>query len=354
MDSEYIRYRISPLLFDGNCVRSSSLESMFCRVSEQEHEELLAMLAEAGIRICLPGEPEGDSPDGEAASAAPAARAAACSAGFSAAQLQGMSNEQLCMLAQHGDADANAMLCRKTSRFVHKMAQRVPCLLSSSSLTEEDAFQNGQLGLQDAVERFDASTGCSFLTYAAYWIRQRILREAICTGFPVRLPVHYFDTLCRIRSHCSAREQLHGPALWQSIAEAEKACGHSCTAEDVRRYLNDMAVYLNISSLDQTVDEEGLTPRGDLLPDRTAEDPADAADTHAMQYAVRKAVTALPPRERDVLVLRFGIGCVPQTLEEIGARLGVTRERVRQIQERGLTRLRCAKNTAMLAPFLCT
>ena len=82
-------------------------------------------------------------------------------------------------------------------------------------LTEEDNFQNGILGLFTAVQRFDALQGYSFLTYAAYWIRQSILREAINTGLTVRIPVHYFDTLCRVRVVCSTCMQLDGPDLWQ-------------------------------------------------------------------------------------------------------------------------------------------
>lgn len=90
------------------------------------------------------------------------------------------------------------------------MARRVPQLLAHSCLTEEDNFQNGILGLFTAIQRFDALQGYSFLTYAAYWIRQSILREAINTGLTVRIPVHYFDTLCRVRVVCTTCMQLDG------------------------------------------------------------------------------------------------------------------------------------------------
>lgn len=105
--------------------------------------------------------------------------------------------------------------------FVHLMARRVPQLLSYTCLTEEDNFQNGILGLATAVQRFNALQDYHFLTYAAYWIRQTILREAVNTGLTVRIPVHYFDTLCRVRVICSASTRR---SSWYSWVQPRNRC----------------------------------------------------------------------------------------------------------------------------------
>ena len=252
-----------------------------------------------------------------------------------------MTNEQLCVLAQQGDESAKEILVRKTAGFVHLMARRVPQLLAHSCLTEEDNFQNGILGLFTAVQRFDALQGYSFLTYAAYWIRQSILREAINTGLTVRIPVHYFDTLCRVRVVCTTCMQLDGPDLWRAIAEAEAGSGHPCTVEQARRYLSDMLVYLNVTSLNLMVGESHDTELAELLADDVSPDPVDTVSENETVQEVRLLLSQLPERESTVLRLRYGIPdgrC--RTLDEIGAQLGVTRERIRQIQVRAERHLR--------------
>ena len=176
------------MLTNGNHLSAQGFDALFGSCSQQEQEHLLAELAGLGILV-------------DTSAAIPSSRKAAsfCRSDFTSKQLWSMTNEQLCVLAQQGDESAKDILVRKTAGFVHLMARRVPQLLAHSCLTEEDNFQNGILGLFTAVQRFDALQGCSFLTYAAYWIRQSILREAISTGLTVRIPVHYFDTLCRVR-----------------------------------------------------------------------------------------------------------------------------------------------------------
>ena len=217
MDYNALLNRVHPMLTNGNCLPAQCFEALFGTCSQQEQERLLAELTGLGILV-------------ETGSAVPGSRKAVsfCRSGFTSKQLWSMTNEQLCVLAQQGDKGAKEILVRKTAGFVHLMARRVPQLLAHSCLTEEDNFQNGILGLFTAIQRFDALQGYSFLTYAAYWIRQSILREAINTGLTVRIPVHYFDTLCRVRVVCTNCMQLDGADLWRAIAEAET--GSVCPA----------------------------------------------------------------------------------------------------------------------------
>lgn len=217
MDYNALLNRVHPMLTNGNCLPAQCFEALFGTCSQQEQERLLAELTGLGILV-------------ETGSAVPGSRKAVsfCRSGFTSKQLWSMTNEQLCVLAQQGDESAKEILVRKTAGFVHLMARRVPQLLAHSCLTEEDNFQNGILGLFTAIQQFDALQGYSFLTYAAYWIRQSILREAINTGLTVRIPVHYFDTLCRVRVVCTNCMQLDGADLWRAIAEAET--GSVCPA----------------------------------------------------------------------------------------------------------------------------
>ena len=288
------------MLTNGNHLSAQGFDALFGSCSQQEQEHLLAELAGLGILV-------------DTSAAIPSSRKATsfCRSDFTSKQLWSMTNEQLCVLAQQGDESAKEILVRKTAGFVHLMARRVPQLLAHSCLTEEDNF------------------------------RQSILREAINTGLTVRIPVHYFDTLCRVRVVCTTCMQLDGPDLWHAIAEAEASSGHSCTVEQARRYLSDMLVYLNVTSLNLMVGESHDTELAELLADDVSPDPVDTVSENETVQEVRLLLSQLPERESTVLRLRYGIPddrC--RTLDEIGAQLGVTRERIRQIQVRAERHLR--------------
>ena len=135
--------------------------------------------------------------------------------------------------------------------------------------------------------------------------------------------------------------QLDGPDLWRAIAEAETGSGHPCTVEQARRYLSDMLVYLNVTSLNLMVGESHDTELAELLADDISPDPVDTVSENETVQEVRLLLSQLPERESTVLRLRYGIPddrC--RTLDEIGAQLGVTRERIRQIQVRAERHLR--------------
>lgn len=321
---------VHPHLQDGNLLTCADFEALFSSRSVQEQEQMLADLAAQGVLV---GKRETTLPIRK-----PIAR---CAGSLTSRQLWSMTNEQLCVLVQQGNAAAMDILTRKNMAFVHLMARRVPQLFAHISLTEEDNFQNGILGLTTAVQHFDALQGYRFLTYAAYWIRQTILREAVNTGLTVRIPVHYFDTLCRVRVICTGCQQLSGIALLQAVAEAEAASGHPCTIEQARRYLSDMSVYLNIASLNMMIGEGYDTEVSSLIADDTAPAPEELAEQRETVQLVRQMLDQLSPRESTVLRLRYGIPdgyC--RTLEQVGAQLGITRERVRQIQCKAERRLR--------------
>jgi RNA polymerase primary sigma factor len=222
------------------------------------------------------------------------------------------------------------LLVRGNLRLVISLARR----FRGRGLELPDLVQEGNLGLLKAVERFDPSRGFRFSTYAAWWIRQAITRGLADRGRAVRLPVNAHETLSRLRW-----VELE---LWQRLGreptETELAEGvgvRPARLQEIRYATEDVA------SLDAPLGAEvGGGTLGSLVPDLRALDPAAVAADDDTRDLLLAAVARLEEREREVLELRFGLrGGEPCTLEEIGHRYGVTRERIRQIELRGLRKL---------------
>jgi RNA polymerase primary sigma factor len=226
-------------------------------------------------------------------------------------------------------ARASDLLVRGNLRLVVSLARRY----QGRGLDIADLIQEGNLGLLTAVERFDPSRGFRFSTYAAWWIRQAITRGLAARGRPVRLPVNAHETLVKLRW-----VELE---LWQQLGRdptelelADRLGVKLPRLREIRRAAEDVA------SLDAPLAQDGAGTLGGLVPDLGALDPAVVVADGDARRAVLAALARLDERERAVLELRFGLrGEEPCTLEEIGLRYGVTRERIRQIELRGLRKL---------------
>jgi RNA polymerase primary sigma factor len=225
-------------------------------------------------------------------------------------------------------ADLKRQLMEANLRLVVSIAKRY----RHASLPLLDLVQEGNLGLMKAVDRFQYRRGFKFSTYATWWIRQAITRAIADTGRTIRLPVHVIETLSQLEA---ARRTLTRD-LGRDPTEQELAAFTRLPAGKVALALRSGTAP---ASLDARVSESALF--GDLLPDADALSPEVPLLAEDTVRRVRCALETLPDRERHVLERRFGIGGRRgETLQEIAGRLGVSRERVRQIEQRALERLR--------------
>jgi RNA polymerase primary sigma factor len=316
-------------------VDEATLEA-FAVHNEIEEEELAAFrheLEENGVQV-VPVEIEDDAP-------APRVQAAAEISGTTDSLTLFMNDAgryplltaaeevALAKRVERGDRAAKERMINSNLRLVVSIAKRY----QGSGMHLGDLIQEGVIGLNRAVEKFDWRRGFKFSTYATWWIRQACQRAVSNQSATIRVPTHVHERRVKL---ARARQRLQAASGGEEPTVEELAKATGLELHYVEEALG--AVEANIS-LNQTIGSDGDGEFGDLFADDSALDPMEEAADAYRRQSVRNALGRLPERERRVLELRFGFGGESTSLEHIGRELGMSRERVRQVERDALAKL---------------
>ena len=308
-------------------VRTDELESL-ADAHELEAEDLEALnaaLEERGVEIREPAEErtyEADAPPASADSLQMFMNEIGRYPLLTAAQ-----EVALAKRVERGDRAAKERMINCNLRLVVHVAKRY----RGHGVPFGDLIQDGVIGLNRAVEKFDYRKGFKFSTYATWWIRQAVQRSVAGQARTIRVPTHVHERRQTLNRHARKLEtELGRPATPEELAKV--------TGLKLQHVEEALSVPEARASLNSPVgDDDGEL--GDLFADEYADDPEALAEDALRSLAVREALAQLPERERRILELRFGIDGEPKSLEAIGAELGLTRERIRQLETQALARL---------------
>jgi RNA polymerase primary sigma factor len=318
-------------------IEESALEA-FAAEHDLDDVELSALRVELEAREVDVAAPAREAPEGYAPSGSTDAMTLFMSRAGRYPLLTAAEEVELAKRIERGDAAAKERMINSNLRLVISIAKRY----QGHDVPLGDLVQEGVIGLNRAVEKFDWRRGFKFSTYATWWIRQACQRAISNLSKTIRVPTHVHERrlkLARVRAELVA--QLDREPTREELAEAASfSLQHVDEALDAA----DAPVSLN-----QRVGSDEESELGDLFGDPSAEDPASEALDSIRRLEVRRAVAQLPESERRVLELRFGLDGDAQTLETIGKELGVTRERIRQLESDALAHLEAELGSSDIA-----
>ena len=357
LNKEYILETIRPYLIEGKKLRESDFDQLFSELTRKEQYQIIEILIdedidyvddemdptiaqESTIDILAEIEPE------QITETKKLSTAKKSTMGGDAKQLLGLKNEQLCTLYQQGESLALEALILKNEKFVYRDALILSRQFKQNSLTIDDIVQYGNIGLIAAADRFDATRECSFLTYAGHWIKQSIIRNIIDHAYMIRLPVHVMERVRRFWGIRAAHPNFTETELINEII----TLGYATSAKEIRYLLNLGDQYLNTTSLNVLIGEDEETELEEFIPSDISVE--EVVDQTLLRESLEKVLSMLTPREEKILRLRFGLDDgIERTLEDVGKIFDVTRERIRQIENKALKKLRHSSRAKYIRDF---
>jgi len=257
-------------------------------------------------------------------------------------QISGAEQTKLAIKAQAGDSKALDTLVKCNLRFVLTIAREY----QYGNVDIEDLINEGNIGLIKAVERYDSTKGFKFISYAVWWVRQSIMQYIYENGNMVRLPINKINVIGKVNK---ASEQLFHSLDREPTSEELQAFTNFSADEIKSTYIDTNKCF----SIDQPISEDGESQLVDIIPGETLEDIEGKMNGESLKHEINSVLNTLTDREIKILNFYFGLnGSEEMSLKEIGDSLGLTNERVRQVKELALKKLRMYGKSSKLREFL--